>query len=83
VTLVRQASLQDTLINQYGCDSIVTKTITLLPSDATFLTGTTCKSSEAGMFITTHLNQYGCDSIVSLTVTLIPSDTTYIVTQDM
>ena len=34
----------------------------------TFLSSTTCTSSQAGTFITTLQNQYGCDSIVTLTV---------------
>ncbi|HEY3387430.1 MAG TPA: gliding motility-associated C-terminal domain-containing protein, partial [Saprospiraceae bacterium] len=64
------------LINQYGCDSIVTETVTLLPSDQTSLASTTCIASQVGVFITALTNQYGCDSIITETITLIPGDTT-------
>jgi len=67
------------LVNHFGCDSIVHETVSLLPSSQTFLSSTTCTSSQAGTFITTLQNQFGCDSIVTLRVSLIPADTTQLI----
>jgi len=40
------------LFNQYGCDSTVTETVTLLPSDTTYLAFSTCDQSQAGTTLT-------------------------------
>ncbi len=70
-----------------GCDSIVTLTVTELPTVHTDLTLTICEGSslnfsgfnvsEAGVYTQTHTAVNGCDSIVTLTVSVNPSfDTT-------
>ena len=70
-----------------GCDSIVTLTVTELPTVHTDLTLTICEGSslnfsgfnvsEAGVYTQTHTAVNGCDSIVTLTVTEYPTfDTT-------
>ena len=70
-----------------GCDSIVTLTVTELPTVHTDLTLTICEGtslnfsgfnvSEAGVYTQTHTSVNGCDSIVTLTVTEYPTfDTT-------
>ena len=70
-----------------GCDSIVTLTVTELPTVHTDLTLTICEGSslnfsgfnisEAGIYTQTHTSVNGCDSIVTLTVTEYPTfDTT-------
>ncbi|MEE1225521.1 MAG: T9SS type A sorting domain-containing protein, partial [Bacteroidales bacterium] len=70
-----------------GCDSIVTLTVTELPTVHTNLTLTICEGtslnfsgfnvSEAGVYTQTHTAANGCDSIVTLVVTTYPSfDTT-------
>ena len=65
-----------------GCDSIVTLTVTELPTVHTDLTLTICEGSslnfsgfnisEAGIYTQTHTSVNGCDSIVTLTVTEYP-----------
>jgi mRNA degradation ribonuclease J1/J2 len=65
-----------------GCDSIVTLTLTVLPSYNINLTATICEGtslnfsgfnvSEAGVYTQTHTSVNGCDSIVTLTVTELP-----------
>ncbi|MEE1189574.1 MAG: hypothetical protein UHN41_02270, partial [Bacteroidales bacterium] len=65
-----------------GCDSIVTLTLTVLPSYNTNLTATICEGSElnisgfnvseAGVYTQTYTAVNGCDSIVTLTVTELP-----------
>ena len=70
-----------------GCDSIVTLTVTELPTVHTDLTLTICEGtslnfsgfnvSEAGIYTQTHTSVNGCDSIVTLTVSVNPTfDTT-------
>ena len=70
-----------------GCDSIVTLTVTELPTVHTDLTLTICEGtslnfsgfnvSEAGVYTQTHTAVNGCDSIVTLTVSVNPTfDTT-------
>ena len=70
-----------------GCDSIVTLTVTELPTVHTDLTLTICEGtslnfsgfnvSEAGVYTQTHTSVNGCDSIVTLTVSVNPTfDTT-------
>ena len=70
-----------------GCDSIVTLTVTELPTVHTDLTLTICEGtslnfsgfnvSEAGIYTQTHTAVNGCDSIVTLTVSVNPTfDTT-------
>ncbi|MEK7254629.1 MAG: hypothetical protein AAB316_07790, partial [Bacteroidota bacterium] len=66
--------LVQNLTNQYGCDSTVTTTVTLLPSDEVFLTETTCDPTVAGVFVENLTNQNSCDSIVTTTISLLPSD---------
>ncbi len=66
-----------------GCDSIVTLTVTELPTVHTNLTLTICEGtslnfsgfnvSEAGVYTQTHTSVNGCDSIVTLTVTELPT----------
>jgi len=62
-----------------GCDSLVTTTITLLPTENIFIQTTTCDSAEAGIFTEYLNNPSGCETVIQTTVTLIPSDTTDVV----
>jgi hypothetical protein len=70
-----------------GCDSVVTLTVTELPTVHTDLTLSICEGtsmnfsgfnvSEAGTYTQTHTAANGCDSIVTLVVTTYPTfDTT-------
>ena len=62
----------------YGCDSVVTTTISILPAINITQQYTTCDSAAAGVFITYLDNPSGCDTVVTTTVSLLPSDTTQI-----
>ena len=64
------------LTNQFGCDSVVITTTTLLPNDTTNVAATTCDPSMVGVMDTVLTNQFGCDSVVITTTTLLPNDTT-------
>jgi gliding motility-associated-like protein len=68
----------DTLSNQAGCDSLVIRTITLMPELRDTLLSQTCDPSQAGVFSDTLSSQQGCDSIVVQLIALLPShsDTT-------
>ena len=62
----------------YGCDSIVTTTITILPAINIAQQSTTCDSSAAGIFFQYLDNPNGCDTIIQTTITYLPPDTTKI-----
>ena len=66
------------LSNQFGCDSTVITTVTLLPKDTTFVADATCDPNAAGTFTSVLSNQFGCDSTVITTVALLPKDTTFV-----
>lgn len=63
-----------TLTNQFGCDSVVITTTTLLPSDTTQVVATTCDPAQVGVSSQTLTNQFGCDSVIITTTTLLPND---------
>ncbi|MBL7704693.1 MAG: gliding motility-associated C-terminal domain-containing protein [Taibaiella sp.] len=78
---------KDTLVNQYGCDSIVTLNLTVNPVSSGTQTVTICQGHSytfngitytAGNTTATDtlVNQYGCDSIVTLNLTVTPAPTT-------
>ncbi|MGB0862478.1 MAG: PKD domain-containing protein, partial [Saprospiraceae bacterium] len=58
------------LTNQYGCDSVIITTNTLLTSDTTRLTTTTCDPSQAGVSTIINQNINNCDSVIITTTTL-------------
>jgi len=60
----------------YGCDSMVTTYLTILPAVMLQVQSVTCDPAGAGVFITHLDNPTGCDTVVTSTVTLLPSDTT-------
>ena len=80
----------DTLVNSFGCDSLLTYDVTIIPPDTTFVYDTLCQDVPEyvwnGITIQTQFdsiyeailpNQYGCDSVVNLDVHLLPvTDTT-------
>ncbi|HEY3387799.1 MAG TPA: hypothetical protein VGK46_14895, partial [Saprospiraceae bacterium] len=69
---------ENLLETEYGCDSMVTTSITILPAIQITQQSTTCDPSAAGVFITHLDNPNGCDTVVTTMVTLLPSDTTLI-----
>jgi hypothetical protein len=64
------------LIAQDGCDSIVITTVTMAPSDTTYLSGISCDSASIGVFQNLLSNQMGCDSLIITTITAGMPDTT-------
>ncbi len=58
-----------------GCDSTVSTTLSVLPADTVFLTGTTCLPNEAGIFTQVLTKSNGCDSVVITEISLVPGDT--------
>jgi gliding motility-associated-like protein len=63
----------DTLSSVLGCDSIVVRVITMLPSDETHVALPTCDPSQVGTDTLWLQNAQGCDSLVITTLTLSPS----------
>jgi hypothetical protein len=68
------------LLNHNGCDSVVIKTTSLLPSEIVNLNESVCEGnkirigelefSETGNYQVKLTNKYGCDSIVNLALTV-------------
>ena len=69
----------DTLVNQYGCDSILALHLTIRPENKTSFERTICEGESLSVFSDTTImtegtftriyeDQNGCDSIVTLTV---------------
>jgi hypothetical protein len=52
------------LSNQYGCDSTIMETVSLLATDTTFLFFGSCSLADTGTVVSTFTNQAGCDSAV-------------------
>ena len=78
---------KDTLVNQYGCDSIVTLNLTINPVTSGTQTVVICQghsytfngityNSSNTTAKDTLVNQYGCDSMVTLNLTVTPAPTT-------
>jgi len=60
------------LVNQFGCDSLVTETRTLLPVSMTTIQLSTCDSSQLGSNTQVLPNQFGCDSTIVTITSLLP-----------
>lgn len=70
----------DTLLNNAGCDSIITVQLTILNSTTSTLSITTCDSytspdgldtwTESGLYLDTLSNAVGCDSIITIDLTI-------------
>jgi hypothetical protein len=66
------------LVNQFGCDSVVITTTTLLPGDTTYLNAVTCDVTQVGVNQQVLTGVNGCDSLVITTTALLPADTTFL-----
>lgn len=76
------------LKNQYGCDSIVTVSLSVFETDHTYLNEFIIEGEkysfgeelldESGIYNLFLTNQAGCDSLVELTLEVVNIDTTYI-----
>ncbi len=80
----------NTLVNSFGCDSVVTLYLTVNPSQHVFLSDIICEGeivkvgdsvySTTGIFVQSFINQYGCDSTTTLDLIVNPvHDTTLFV----
>jgi len=61
-----------THLNQFGCDSIVTLTVSLVAADTTQFNFNTCDPAQTGSIETLFVSQDGCDSLVIQTTSLYP-----------
>lgn len=71
---------QDTLQNQFGCDSIVRLNLTINNSDSIFMSATACNSytwnvnsqiyTTSGVYQETFSKNNGCDSVITLQLTI-------------
>ncbi len=85
VSSLADSVYRDTLINQFGCDSLVSLSVTIVPTNGSDSTKTVCEgeiladwngqtilSTQDSVYLDTLINQYGCDSVVTLSVSVIP-----------
>jgi len=88
-TYVTSGYYSDTLINQYGCDSVLTIDLTVHPiySDtlfmaacSTYLWNNGITYNQSGFYIDSLLTQNGCDSILYLDLTIQQSFNTEVLT---
>ncbi len=71
-----------TLIDSYGCDSLVTVDLTIIDSSYTVLVDTACwfdtytwlgvRRDSTGYYTDTLTSTHGCDSVVALDLTILP-----------
>ncbi len=78
-TYTTSGSYSDTLSNTYGCDSIVTLNLTILPTQTNSVSISRCDSytstqgnsyNSSGSYTETYSNVNGCDSIVTINLTI-------------
>jgi gliding motility-associated-like protein len=69
----------DTLVNIFGCDSIITLNLTILPTQSNSVSISQCDSytsplgniyNSSGSYTETYSNVNGCDSIVTINLTI-------------
>ena len=80
--LTKSGTHTSNLSNRFGCDSIVTVNLTVIPTD-TVLTEVICDGgqitignntyTQSGTYSDTLANRLGCDSIITLNLTVLPS----------
>jgi hypothetical protein len=73
----------DTFVSVFGCDSIVTLTLTAIPNTSSSHSQSICQGSTyvfgsnilsaAGTYFDTLTSANGCDSIITLTLTVLPN----------
>lgn len=78
-TYTNSGVYSDTLVNMYGCDSIITLNLTILPVQTNVVSITQCDSytspqgntyNTSGAYNETYSNISGCDSIVTINLTI-------------
>jgi gliding motility-associated-like protein len=78
-TYTTSGTYTDTLVNVFGCDSIITLNLTILPAQTNSVSITQCDSytsplgntySSSGSFTETYTSVNGCDSLVTLNLTI-------------
>ncbi len=78
-TYSASGTFTDTLVNIFGCDSIVTLNLTILPTQTNSVSISRCDSytspqgnnyNSSGTYIETYSNINGCDSIVTINLTI-------------
>jgi len=83
-TLTEAGIYTAVLQNEAGCDSIITLTLTALPTSDTLIEVTICAGetyafegqdyTETGVYPATYTNAVGCDSTLTLKLTVQPED---------
>ncbi len=70
---------KDTLLVTSGpCDSLFITNHTFVPLDTTWLSASTCNTSQSGVTVAVQPSYLGCDSTIITTTSLLPSDTTLV-----
>jgi hypothetical protein len=79
ITYTSSGIYTDTLVSNYGCDSVITLNLTILPSQSNSVTITHCNSytssqgntyNSSGAYTETYTSVNGCDSVVTINLTI-------------
>jgi hypothetical protein len=92
MTYTASGAYTDTVVNMFGCDSVITLNLTINQPTTSTVTETECTSytwaqngmtyTASGMYNDTIANAAGCDSIITLDLTIIlPTTSTVTVTE--
>ena len=92
MTYTASGAYTDTVVNMFGCDSVITLNLTINQPTTSTVTETECTSytwaqngmtyTASGMYNDTITNAAGCDSIITLDLTIIqPTTSTISVTE--
>lgn len=90
MNLTNSGTYADTLYTQDGCDSIVTLTLTILPTSTTIQFDTACYSvvwrgdtlTQSGMYADTLVSINGCDSVIGLHLVIDSLNTSVTISQN-
>jgi hypothetical protein len=82
-SLTVSGTYYDTLVNQFGCDSIITLNLTVNPVSSYSYNQTICSNqaylfnaqslTSSGTYLDTLINSVGCDSLVTLNLNVLPT----------
>jgi hypothetical protein len=77
---------KDTLPNYYGCDSVITLNLTVIPTSSSTILQTVCSNvgylfhsntlTTSGTYFDTLMNANNCDSVITLNLTVLNSPST-------
>ncbi|MEN9522714.1 MAG: hypothetical protein RL065_1091 [Bacteroidota bacterium] len=84
-SLIVSGTYYDTLVNQFGCDSLITLNLTVNSTSSYSMNQTICSNNSylfnsqsltaSGTYYDTLINYVGCDSLITLNLSVLPTST--------